>query len=171
MNATTLLRAIGQIDEEYVLEFAFVAKTKKTWRTIAAIAACAILLVSATFAVYCLRSPQPPKAVIWAEATGDIEIKQFGIIKGHLQFSENLSKAIANPKNKDAVFAIQVTELTGATKAEVFRQFIQPLNLSEIYTDALIIFASREQIAAMQCPDDMSIVLTLAHRNKQEVLL
>jgi hypothetical protein len=170
MTANTLLNSIGQIDDKYVIEFAHIRKPIISRRTVAAIAACLLLVVTAVYAIHQIPDTQPQPKIIWANSSAVTDVEQFGIIKGHIQFSENLSKAIANTGNQDVVFAIKVIELTGATVEEVYQEFIIPLNLSETYETNGIIFASREQIATLECPEGMSSVLTLAHHEEQEAL-
>lgn len=167
MTASALLNAIGQIDDKYVMEFAHIRRQRISWRAVAVIAACLLLIAGAVFTAWPRINNQPQHNIIWADSSSTPNTEQFGIIKGHIQFSANLTKAMAESDSNTDLFAIEVVELTGAANEEVYEQVIRPLRLTETYQENGIIFASREQIETMTCPDDMSIVLTLAHNENR----
>lgn len=69
---------------------------------------------------------------------------------------------MTNSDNEKNLFAVLVTEMTGATPEEVYNTFVKPLNINEEYLDTGVIYLSENQINTLECPPDFSLVLSLA---------
>lgn len=176
MSGKVLMAAIGDINDRYVMEFAEVQPIKKHCSVLVTkillFAAClCIVVMSVVFMMQNHNIPQGSDPgdistgnVIWGEGVGDNVVEEYGdqAIKGTIVIAESLKNAMTNSDNGKDLFAVMVTEMTGATPNDVYNTFIKPLNLNEEYLNTGIIYVSENQINTLECPSDFSLVLSLA---------
>lgn len=176
MSGKVIMAAMGNINDRYIMEFAEVKPIKKHYSTfvkkILPLAAClCIVIMSAIFLKPNNNMPQgnqpgnaPNNNVIWGNGVSDNIVEQYGdeATTGTIIIAESLKNAIENSDNEKDLFAVMVTEMTGATPNDVYNTFVKPLNVNEEYLETGIIFVSEKQITALECPSDFSLVLSLA---------
>ena len=167
MNAENLMHAIGGISDRYVAEFAEVRPvTPKRCRRhrLGALAACVCLALTA----------------IWAESAdaAGLAACMERSEKGVVLLTESLQDAVSWPSSNagqlvgtgtgtapdERLFAVLVTETTGASEEVVYETFVKPLGVEEDYLGAGIIFVTKEQLRELVCPEGLALVLSLAAR-------
>ena len=65
----------------------------------------------------------------------------------------------------ERLFAVLVTETTGASEEVVYETFVKPLGVEEDYLGAGIIFVTKEQLRELVCPEGLALVLSPAQRD------
>ena len=175
MSGNVLMAAMGNINDRYIMEFAEVKPIKKHHSAlltkILPLAAClCVVIMSAILLTQNGNAPQGNQSgdlannVIWGNGVSDNVVEEYGdkAAKGTIILAESLENALKNSDNEDDLFAVMVTEMTGAAPNDVYNTFVKPLNVNEKYLETGIIFISEEQIAELECPSDLSLVLSLA---------
>lgn len=179
MNGNELMTAIGNINDKYIMEFSQ-EETLKVNRSIVKkfvlpIAACFCIIVSAMILLTNNNTPNIPPTgeQIWGNGITDNEVVSSSeqAVKGKIIIADSLKKAMHNSQNKNDVFAIMVTETSGANKEIIYKSFVQPLNVKEDYMKTGLIFATEKQIQAFECPAELSIVLFLAEKPQEDVVI
>lgn len=179
MNGNELMTAIGNIDDKYVMAFSQEG-TLKVNRSIVKkivlpIAACLCIIVSAMVLLKNNDTTNFPSTgeQIWGDGITDNEVVSSSeqAVKGKIIIADSLKKAMHDSQNKNDVFAIMVTETSGANKEIVYNSFVKPLNVEEDYMKSGLIFATEEQIQSFECPADLSIVLFLAEKPHEDVVI
>lgn len=186
MNGKLLMAAIGEVQDRYVMEFAQVEPVKKAQplgiAKLLPLAACLCLILAGALTLIRpqeLPKPQPGTSVpgtaapstvpsgnvIWApgdlhsyEEPGDMALTEPGTI----QVDKALTEAFERYSAEHNIFAIEVHELSGADRAAVYEQFVSKLGVAEDYLEHGLLFATRKQVEAFRCPQNMSIVLAWA---------
>ena len=175
MSGKALMIAMGNINDRYIMEFAEVKPIKRHHSALLTrflpLAAClCIVIMSAILFIQNDNVPQGNQSgdlannIIWGNGVGDNVVEAYGdkAAKGTLIIAESLENALKNSNNENDLFAVMVTEMTGAAPNDVYNTFIKPLNVNEKYLETGIIFVSEEQIAELECPSDLSLILSLA---------
>ena len=176
MSGKVIMAAMGNINDRYIMEFAEVKPIKKHYfafvKKILPLVAClCIVIMSAIFLMQNKNVPQgnqpgnvPNNNIIWGNGVGDNIVEQYGdeAATGTIIIAESLKNAIENSDNEKDLFAVMVTEMTGATPNDVYNTFVKPLNVNEEYLETGVIFVSEKQITALECPSNFSLVLSLA---------
>lgn len=179
MTAKMIMETIGEIEDRYIMEFADVEEIKKV--RIGVVKKCLFLAASVALIFLVgmavdriLKEPtlQPVvdmEQVVWKKGN----ISQYGeefdytkLVRGNVYIGDSLKVAFRNFLEEDTVFAVSVKEETGILKEEVYEKFIIPLGVAEEYMERGVIFATREQIEEMHCPEDMLILLSHANKEK-----
>ena len=143
MTGEMILDAIGGISDRYLLEFAHVEPKKRAiwWRWLG-VAACIGLFLTAVllwpgYSQSEVDSSKPTFSmndVIWGDASGDMIMDSFDHVSmGEIFITDGLTEAFARSKNAGDVFAVRVTEVTGASTEEIYEKFIKNLGLEEDY--------------------------------------
>lgn len=176
MSGKAIMTAMGSINDRYIMEFAEVKPIKKHYSVFVAkilpLAAClCVVIMTAIFLMQNNSVPQgnqpgnvPNNNVIWGNGVGDNVVEEYGdeATKGTIIIAESLENAMKNSDDEKDLFAVMVTEMTGATPNDVYNTFVKPLNINEEYLETGVIFVSETQIIALECPSDFSLVLSLA---------
>lgn len=190
MNGNELMVAIGNINDKYVMAFSQ-EETLKVNHSIAKkialpIAACLCIVVSATIllknnnntpsipTIPTIPTPVPSTGEqIWGDGITDNEVESSSeqAAKGKIIIADSLKNAMHNSKNKNDVFAIMVAETSGANKEKIYNSFVLPLGVEEDYMKSGLIFATAEQIKSFECPSNLSIVLFLAEKPHEDVVV
>ncbi len=176
MNGKIFMAAMGNINDRYIMEFADVKPLKKPHSIfvtkILPIAACLCLIL--TISVLWDSHNNAPKGnipgetdtaiIVWGDGIGDNSIEKYGdkATKGTIFITDSLKKAMSDSKNDNDRFAVIITELTGASANDVYNKFVKPLGVTEEYLETGIIFITEKQISTLECPSDLSLVLSLA---------
>lgn len=179
MNGNNIMTAIGNIDDKYIMEFSqeetLKVNSSIVKKTVLSIAACLCLVISAVVLLTNNSTPNIPSTgeKIWGTGITDNEFKNSSeqAEKGKITIADSLKNAMHNSKNKNDIFAIMVTETSGATKEKIYDSFVIPLKVEEDYMKTGIIFATEEQIESFDCPSDLSIVLFLAKKPYEDVVI
>lgn len=93
--------------------------------------------------------------------------------KGVVLLTESLQDAVSWPSSNagqlvgtgtgtapdERLFAVLVTETTGASEEVVYETFVKPLGVEEDYLGAGIIFVTKEQLRELVCPEGLALVL------------
>ncbi|MBR4852213.1 MAG: hypothetical protein IKV01_01275 [Clostridia bacterium] len=168
-----IMSAIGNINDEFITECCTknLYKRRKL-RIYLWASACAVLaIISIGFTANILSKQNN---VIWNENPNIQEIEECyrHASIGKVVIADSLQNAVIvltpSEQNKpsvaddECVFAVLVTETTGASKEEIYRDFILPLGAEEEYLDSGIIFLTREQLKEIKCPNNFAIILSLA---------
>lgn len=107
------------------------------------------------------NAPQPGET-IWA-GYGDQIWKDYSeqSVKGSIILADELKAVMEKSENAADIFAVWVTDTTGASKEEIYNTFVKPLGVEEDYIDTGIIFVTEEQINSLVCPLELALVLRL----------
>lgn len=186
MKAERLLCAIGGISDRHIVEFAEVRPVmllKAIWIKMVAAAACLCFAVIGAV-VFVHNAPQgeqtgtdlPQGETIWRyrwSDFGDMEGKDdIGqSVKGSILLEDRLKAAMEKSDNAADVFAVQVTETSGAAEEDIYNAFVKPLGVDEEYMKWGLIFATAEQIRSLVCPPEFAIVLRLSVKPWEDVFI
>lgn len=182
MTAKVLMEAIGDIDESYIMEFADVKEQKvrkiDVFKKFLAIAASVVLVVLTSMVVGKIMNPSvvPPtidrEQVVWRQGNMSQYGEEFDfskLVTGNIYIGDSLADAFWNFPAEETVFAVSISEETGASKEEVYEQFVKQLGVAEEYMESGVIFATKEQIEGFSCPADMLILLRHAYKEKTTI--
>lgn len=179
MTEAKLFDAIGGINDRYIMEFAYVKPKRPAvlWRWIA-LAACIGVIVTASMLWPAAPSDDVKptismKDVIWGkDSLGDMSLDVFDHVSaGEIYISEGLSAAFARSSDDGDVFAVRVIEVTGATREEIYENFIKTLALQEDYLSKGVIFATQQQVKTIVCPEKYGFVFSLASKTEEPILI
>lgn len=176
MNGNRMMYAIGNIDEKYIMEFLHERTLKInrfiTKKSILTTAACLCLIIFTMFVFEYSTVPQTGEQ-IWGTGIADNEVESCieQAAKGKIVIANSLKDAIDNSRNKNDLFAIMVTETSGADKETIYNSFVLPFEVDEDYMRTGIIFATEEQINSFVCPSNLSIILFLADKPHEDIFV
>lgn len=175
MSGKALMIAMGNINDRYIMEFAEAKPIKRHHSALLTrflpLAAClCIVIMSAILLMQNDNVPQGNQSgdlannIIWGNGVGDNVVEAYGdkAAKGTLIIAESLENALKNSNNENDLFAVMVTEMTGATASDVYHTFVKPLEIDEEYLETGIIFVSKKLLTELVCPSEFSLVLSLA---------
>lgn len=180
MKKELIIEAIGNISDRHIMEFTnidSISKTHHITRVFSIVACiCIVVTISTIAGLYCkeqLTSHHGGENIIWGDGDlhsyGDAtkETAELGVVK----VTDELSAAFANSNSESDIFAIEVHEMSGTEKIDIYQQFILKLGVKEDYMENGIIFATKKQVASFECPTDMSIVLYLANKAEKDIVI
>ncbi len=78
---------------------------------------------------------------------------------GRVYISEYLYGFLKHGTDAEQVYEIKLTELTGASAAEIYKDVILPLGVQETYERNQQIYVTQEQLASLKWPEEYAIVL------------
>lgn len=176
MSGNVMMTAIGNLHDRYILEFAEVTPLKKRPSAfvtkILPLAAClSVVIMLVIFFVQNkgVQQGYPPSSalngsIIWGSGAADNIVEDYSgqAAKGTIIITNSLKTAIANSTNDRDLFAVLVTEMSNASRDDVYNIFVKPLNIEEQYIATGVILISENQIRSLVCPPNFALVLSLA---------
>lgn len=181
MRKELMMEAIGNISDKHIMEFASPGRfDKRQIKKNVAIAACMCIVVVVSVIVGVnykglLSKHQGGGDVIWGikdlNSYEDTTKESTSMEPGTIKVADSLTEAFLNSTAESDVFAIMVHETSGAEKNDVYQQFVLKQGVKEDYLENGIIFATIKQVESFTCPDNMSIVLYLAKKEANDVII
>ncbi len=115
-------------------------------------------------------SVSQPLKVIWANSDDQIW-KDYTeqSTKGTIILADELKIMMEKSENAADIFAVRVTDTTGASDEDIFNTFVKPLGIDEEYIETGVIFATAEQIKSFVCPSNLALVLYFAVKPYEDV--
>ena len=112
----------------------------------------------------------PGRYIYWnrPDESEPLTLEDVGV--GQLYIRDELSRAVeAFADEPDAVYAVSVLELTGASRQEIYEKYVRHLDVvHEEYLLRQVIFVSRQQLEKLQPHEDLAIVLKLKYGSGDE---
>lgn len=111
--------------------------------------------------------------VVWGKGTynyeneGNEEVESSSDLYGTIQIAQSLENAMIEYA-QEVVFAVYVESLYYREKDAIYEEFILKLGVEEDYMEKSVIYVTKAQIEALECPDNMGFVLHLANRVQEE---
>ena len=109
----------------------------------------------------------PGRYIYWnrPDESEPLTLEDVGV--GQLYIRDELSRAVeAFADEPDAVYAVSVLELTGASRQEIYEKYVRHLDkVHDEYLLRQVIFVNRQQLEAMKPHKDFAIVLKLRRGN------
>lgn len=179
MRNELIMEAIGNISDKHIMEFANADSIRKRHLThvfsmVASI--CIIVTLSGITGLFwkeILPSTHGGGDIIWGD--GDIHSYEDStnekVKLGVVEVSDALEKAFSGSDSESDVFAMEVREMSGMEKVDVYQHFVLKLGVEEDYLERGIIFATKKQVASFECPANMAIVLYPADIEEKDTVI
>lgn len=115
-------------------------------------------------------SVSQPQKVIWANSDDQIW-KDYTeqSTKGSIILADELKTMMERSESPADIFAVRVTDTTGASDEDIYNNFVKPLGIDEEYIETGVIFATAEQINSFVCPSNLALVLYFAVKPYEDV--
>lgn len=115
-------------------------------------------------------SVSQPQKVIWANSDDQIW-KDYTeqSAKGSIILADELKTVMERSESPADIFAVRVTDTTGASEEDIYNTFVKPLGIDEEYLETGNIYATAEQINSFVCPSNLALVLYFAVKPYEDV--
>ena len=193
MNAESLMKAIGDIDDRHIEKSMFAEKkiASKTVKNIYALVAsiCVFILCSAlVYGYYLSICPSDGggnvvssetedenttpiidiRKVVWRTEVHSFEAIDYEKITGGMTVvAPSLKGAFEQYTDEDVVFAIFVEKVLGS-HSEVYNSFIKEAGVAEEYMEMGLIYATRQQVEKLSCDRNIAVVLHWANKSEEQ---
>lgn len=187
MSGEVLMKAISDMDDSFVNEFAEVKKYGRVYylqkfKSVAMVASVVILFLVGTFIIAApivlpmfggSKSHSPHRDVseiaVWNTAQDDARLYLDKAEKGQIIMSDALINAVkdfSETEAREVVLAVRIVETSGASEIKLKDEILNNWKLSDAILYQNLIFVTKEELLKLTVSDDFSVILLFATKDE-----
>lgn len=187
MSGEMLMKAISDMDDSFVNEFAEVKKYGRVYyfqklKSAAMVASIVILILAGTLIIAApiilpmfggAKSNAPHRdaseIAVWNEAQDDARLYLDKAQKGQIIMSDALIDAVKDFSEYQArkvILAVRVVETSGALEKDFEDEILNNWELSDAILYQNLIFVTKEELMKLSVSDDFSVILLFANKGE-----